>query len=307
MTRHHSVARVVPLSRGQGAALVLVLWFVAAMSLLVVSLTGTARVDVKAAGLTVNEVRAMALADAAIMIALLDLESRPEHMQQAMFRQYPFEAHTIRVELRASSGFVNLNLAPEGTLARFLSVVAALPDTQAEQLAAAIVAWRSPSAVDDLARAYQAAGLRQRPRHGRFEAVEDLLQVAGIDLDLYAKIKSFLTVYGQDAGINIRHAPAEVLAVLADGRMDVAQRVAQALRAGEVGVDTTMLDASLSVSGVGEQFRVESSVDLGGWRFTRTRWVERGSGNSAPWLTLQLETRIGPVTDTADAKVDMNF
>lgn len=307
MTRRHGVARLVPLPRWQGAALVLVLWFVAAMSLLVVSLTGAARVDIKAAGLTVNEVRAIALGDAAIMLALLDLESRPEHMRQAMFRQYPFETHTLQVELRASSGLVNLNLATESTLARFLVVVAELPDTQAEQLAAAIVAWRSPSATDDLVRAYQAAGLRQRPRHGRFETVEDLLQVAGMDLDLYVKIKDFLTVYGQDAGINIRHAPAEVLAVLADGRMDVAQQVAQALRNGEVGVDTTMLDASLSASDVGEQFRIEASVEIGGWRFTRTRWVERGSGHSAPWLTLQLETRIGQVTGAVDATVDMNF
>lgn len=290
--------------RAMGAALVLVLWFVAALSLIAVSLATSSRADTRAAMLQVSQVRAAAVGDAAINMALLAADADPELVENLLELRFDFEGYPVEVIVRPTSGLINLNAAPVELLRDLFSVVGELDLARAESLARSVENWRNPDDGGGSREVYEAAGVPFAPRHGRFEAPEDLLQVLGVDFGLYARIRDLISVQGDASGVNVGVAPLEVLRVLASGRSDVAIGIHDAFRAGEVGVDTTLLQQSHIELGVGDYFRCEARLEIDGVSFLRIRWVSRtaGGGGSVPWSTVSAETKVveDPAASTSD-------
>ena len=274
--------------RQAGAALMLVMWFVAALSIIALSLSAGARIDLRGTSQFVDMARVEALAQTASNLILLEFETDRAAFEQNFRREYQYDGHTLVAEIRPDGAFVNLNSAPRELLLGLFQYAAGLPEDAAEKLAIAVIEWRSPSATGDLTRNYEAAGVQYRPRHNRFEAPEDLLQVLGVEYEAYAKITGLLTVYGSSVGVDARYAPEALLSVLAGGQQDVARQVLLSREGGELDTNLMAMDQALIVRGNdATAYRIDISVTLDGTSYVRRAWYEQGGGgaNNEPWWT----------------------
>ena len=292
----------------RGLALIAVLWLVAALSVLVVGVSASVRAEVRGAQLARAQAEAAALGDAAIQLAVLELRTASSLPTGERRITYEIAGHPVLLTLTPAAGFVNLNSASEALLKDLFLYAAGLSELEAETLAQRILDWRDP---DDAALprgaeldAYLVAGQFVRPRNGPFAVPEDLMQVLGVDFDLYVRIAGFLTVHGNLSAIDPLAAPVGLLTVLAKGDRSVAERLfAQreaAFAAGGDGsdIDTTMLEsAHLGQSGAGP-FRLEARVELGGRVLSRVRWIDlnREGVEGEPWRSLRVEPVRGVMT-----------
>lgn len=126
-----------------------------------------------------------------------------------------FAGGVVYLRILPASGRIDINRAGVQLLT-LLFEYAGFSEEQAEQVAANVVHWRGQSgalvagAVSD--EDYEDAGLAVPP-HRAFYTVEELVQVLGMDLVRYNKIKSLVTVYGS-ARVNALAASDEVLKML---------------------------------------------------------------------------------------------
>lgn len=283
-----------------GYALVAVLWMVSALMLLVSALVFQARTELR----TVTAVRDMALAeargDAAIQMALRFIASDVKQFSAQRSLDVEFDGEGVRVLVTPLNGLVAINTAPEPLLAALFAHGAGLDPATAQTLAQRVIDWRDPDGVA-LPRGgenpeYAAAGVPFRTRGGAFEAPEDLLQVLGMDLETYDKIRGLITVDGGSARTNPLAAPFEVLLVLAQGNAAVAERVAAARDAGQVQVDTTTLMQEFIDQSSSSRFRLKAFVPLGAERaIVRTVTVDAAPPPSSrlPWVVLRSERAHG--------------
>lgn len=267
----------------RGMALLAVLWIVAALSVIAVGLTRSLRDETRAAVLARQQVQALALGDAAIQIALQAFVARREPLRRVTTADVVFQGVSMQVRLMALNGLVDLNTASQPLLQRLFAVAGEVAPETADRLAQALVQWR-----------------QQRDPGGaprRLKAPEDLLRLPGVDYDLYARLAPLLTVDARGSGrINPMMAPVGVLAVLA-GNVDVANQVARARDTGQVGVDTSMFDASLLENTVSRRFRAVASVpmaDAGVVHVIRDIALDARSPDGAPWHIFGSGTRIEP-------------
>ncbi|MDR1854831.1 MAG: general secretion pathway protein GspK [Azoarcus sp.] len=281
----------------RGVALIAVLWMVAALALLVAGMQTMARGQFSEARLHLDAGRATALGDAAIQLAVLDWMSANPAPDRLRHARYGFDNAEIEVEIVPASGYVDLNAAPEALLQALFVHGVGLDADAALQLAQRIVDWRD---VDDEPQphgaetpAYAAAGVKFRPRNGRFVVPEDLMQVIGVDFDLFARIRPFITVWSTGgAGVNPYAASGRTLLVLCQGDGNEARRIAAARDAGQTDIDTVTLDQTfLRAGGMGNVLHVTASIAVGnGRRAVRGRWVlTRAHADGTPWQTIRAE------------------
>lgn len=281
-------------SAQRGLALVAVLWIVAALTLLVGSLTGVARTGVRSAIAVVETARAAALGDAAIQLALLELATDPSAASPYRQRDLVVEGVPVRLRTQSAAGFVDLNGASEELLIDLLVFAGGLDPSAARTLAQRIIDWRDPDDVQAPqgaeAQAYAAAGVSYRPRNARFVVVEDLMQVLGMDLDLYERLRPVLTVWGGQAGVDPAAAGIELLEVLAGGDVQLARTIVARRDQGAPIMDLTTLRHVAAVAPGQRVFRVEAIVALGDSVGRRVRWVSMSRGEwGAPWAALDVQ------------------
>ena len=270
--------------RLHGMALLAVLWIVAALSIIATGTLRTVRTESRAILQARQQVEAQALGDGAIQIALQGLVARNQPLASTSAANIAYRGVPIEVEAMPLNGLIDINTAGVPLLQRLLSVAGGLSAEAAQATAQAIVQTRE----------------RRDARGGpqRFEAEEDLLRVPDVDYDLYARLDGLLTADLQGSGrVNPLAAPFEVLAVLANGDTAVAQRIAAARDAGQVGVDTSALDGSLLESSASRRIRVQARVPLvdGGYvRVSRNVDINARTPNGAPWHTFRMTVRLEP-------------
>jgi general secretion pathway protein K len=224
-------------ARGQrGLALVVVLWVLVLLSLIAASFTYTTRTEVNLTRNLIEAAKAEALADAGINRAILGLMDPDEATRwKADGRVYIFrlggegdeadaganevgpEGSEVRITIQDEIGKIDLNRAQDELLQSLFELAGLDPD-EAAALVDAIVDFRDP---DDLVRLngaedkdYAAAGLPWGAKDAPFEAVEELEQVLGMNLEIYRRVKPALSVFARRPGFNPHFAPAEVLLAL---------------------------------------------------------------------------------------------
>jgi general secretion pathway protein K len=211
-----SAARHSGQKRDDGFILVAVLWILAALATLAVIYSLYAR-ETAAAFLDHNErLQGEALAMSGIELAVYRLTEVPgKHpsLGQFTFRQ---GSAAVEVAFASENSRVDLNFAARDLLAGLFTGLGA--DTQtARDFADRIVAWRTPlaaGAVDTEAPIYQSAGKPYGPRHGPFQAVEEIELVTGLPGAFVDRALPYLTVYSGQAGIDVASAPPPVIAAL---------------------------------------------------------------------------------------------
>jgi general secretion pathway protein K len=105
--------------------------------------------------------------------------------------------------VRAESEKLNLNRARTTDLASLLVGKGGVAPGVAEAIAAAIVDWRDPDSAPLTGGAedqyYSTLTDPYRCRNGPFGLVEELLLVKGVDAAVFARIRPYVTVYGEGA------------------------------------------------------------------------------------------------------------
>ena len=290
-----------PRASQRGVALAILVWFVAAMSLLVAGVMMQARVDIKLAQHHAAKARAEAMADGAITLTMAQismLENRGEFLarNQHLFPQ-ALGGQTVFVSVTPLAGLIDLNQAPEELLAQLFIGAGNIDENVARELATSVVEWRTPrGGVEE-----ESEGMR----HAQFEATEDLLHVPGIDRDLYDAVRDSTYVSRQSRPtIDWLSAPVSVLQSLGmseDEAMEYSrQRIgddAVSLASPEA-IDPTFMGTD-SLPG----FRIDAVVTLDDASFLRRRWVDRSrtGPDGLPWHFFRTEPMRGVQRVNPDA------
>jgi len=206
----------------QGIALVLVLWVLLLLTIITGSFALMARMDRLEAHALLYGTQARLSAEAAINLAVLALRDPDDETRMlADGRVYETEIDGVFLQVKATDerGKVDINATDELTLANlFTGHGMELED--AELLAAAVMDWRDE---DELERvngaeedAYLAAGLELGPANRPFMMTEELLQVIGMEYELYRLLEPGITVFSRANEPDPAFAPVEALMALPD-------------------------------------------------------------------------------------------
>ena len=237
-------------TRQLGMALIAVLWIVAALSIAVGGLVQTLRSETRTVASARRTVELRATGEAAVALALQKMTAPQGGGRLPWLKwEMPYDNKVIVVEAHSLNGFVDINRAGPELLAVLFTIGGEIDASGATALAQATVQARQhPDAVG---------------RAQGFEVIQDLMRVPGFTYDLYAKIKSLITVDAQGGGkVNPQAAPLDVLRVLADGNAARASSMASARSQGGTGMDSTTLRGDFIDSAVGTRYRFQAFVLL---------------------------------------------
>jgi len=271
--------RAAPCRGPRGAALVAVLWTVAALTVLVGGVVQAQRGELRMAQATRSQAAAAALGLAATHRVAQRMVGGALAVQRLIAVDQPVGPQTIAVEVMPLTGLIDLNAAPQELLA-LLFADAGVADAAA--LARRLVDRRG--------------GTAEAPPQP-LETEDELLQLQGLDHDVHARIAGFVTVGAGGAGrVNPLAAPVGVLRLLARGNDAVAARIAADRDSGLAAIDTTRLESAFMDTAVGSRFRCTARVTLGdGSTYAVSSDLDLTPGLGAPWRVLR--TRVHRITD----------
>ena len=277
-----------PLMRG--LALVMVLWIVAALSLMVMSLSQTVRQQIQITAGVSEQVNARALASGAIALALQQMKLKAGNIQRIVTLPVEYAGTNVSVQVMPLNGLISLNTASTAMFMTLLHVAGGLSAPQAARMAQDIVDWRAGRSGDPT----------RHTASRTFESVQDLLQMPGMTYALYERLSPLVTAdtYHQSS-VNPLAAPPSVLTVLTHGNTHIAARIASHRDAGDDTVDLTGLDGSLAQMGATSFYRLTARVALDAGRIFSLSHDVALSGVpllAAPWRTLRTQWQIQPAS-----------
>ncbi len=200
--------------RERGFALLLVIWVLAILSVLAAGFAASTRSETRLTRNLLEAARARALAEAGVARATdALLQADPRVRWRADGTAYPmaFAGGAIRIRIQDEDGKIDLNLSPPELLAGLCAELAIADDTCAA-LVDGVVARRRAAAPP------APAGFRFNPpaaapdrQNAAFTTIEELRQIPEVDAATFARLRPFITVYGQNGRIDPAVAPREVL------------------------------------------------------------------------------------------------
>lgn len=209
----------------RGVALAVLLWFIAALSLMVAGIVLAARVDVKLAQQQTVESRTKAFGDGAVNLVmryLLTLQQNGEYMPgDALVLNFSVFEQSVSARVVPAAGLVAINEASPELWHQLLIFGARLDAAHADELVANIQSWLQPDS--------ESFGVADQPlRRGRFMAVEDLLLVEGMNREILESIRLLISPRIGSAGIALRGAsPAVVRMLMNDDASAASQFLAE--------------------------------------------------------------------------------
>jgi len=188
--------------RARGAALLLVLWLIVLLTTLVGAFALSARIEQIQGRVLSHTVVGDQAARAGLEYALLrlgDLDPQTRWIADGRIYEWSFNGVPLQLRLLDETGKVDLNAADHPLLAGLMVALGA-EAAEAERLAGAIIDWRDPDDLGQVAGAaedpeYAAAGLPYGAKDAPFEAVSELELVLGMPQELAARMADHVTVY----------------------------------------------------------------------------------------------------------------
>ena len=260
----------------RGAALVLVMWLVAAMAVTVGGALALARDEVNLASARLGEAQTFVIGKGIARLAVLDRaldraatdergEVDPAALTRIFKTQYELDGFRIVATVYPASGFVSIAEADPEVWQQLLSGVGALDEGSAASLAQQIVATelQATSAGSGPAGSFQSYSRHRQSRSGVY--VEQLLGVEGMNRGVYDRIRPSISPFNVGSGVDATAAPPEMRAAFGNGIEDES-----ALNAGP------KPDAGASSGYYCVEIEVSTSPSEG---FVQRIWVQsRGSG-----------------------------
>ncbi|MEQ1694521.1 MAG: hypothetical protein ABL901_01655 [Hyphomicrobiaceae bacterium] len=259
--------------RDHGFVLIAVLWFLALLAVIVLTLSQAVRLDIQAKSNLRARTQAEMVADGVVLALAARLTEQVAGLPGTLVAangpsiQCLMDGASVRIAVTDVAGLIDLNTAPVELLARIITGVGE-PAASAEAIATAIGDFRDidddVSAQGAEAREYNSAGRGYGPKNAPFETVEELDQVLGMRPDLLARLRGLVTVHSRSPALDLHVAPPELLRALS-GRADGSE--AERLR---------LADSAGMASGARSRTHA-ISVDVvtqTGGRFSRTATIE---------------------------------
>ena len=224
----------------KGSALLAVLWLVAALSVIALSIAATVRAEVERTTINAEGTRAYFLAKGGIDRAALHIQwgagisqpNRPPRYFQRGIRtlSYRFPSGVVDVDVIPEAAKLNVNRVDLPDLLRMFMALGLAP-FQAEELTAAIDDWRRPAGqgLSPFDSYYLTLTPSFPGRHASLENVEELLLVKGMTPELFygtfvpssgdslvwrPGVRDCLTVYGRSDSVDVNWAEAPTLAAV---------------------------------------------------------------------------------------------
>ena len=215
----------------QGAALVLVMWLVAAMAITVGGALTLARDEVNLASARLGEAKTFVIGKGIARLAVLDRarartatnddgEVDPAALTRVFTTQYELDGFRIVATVYPASGFVSVAEADPEVWQQLLAGVGALDEGSATSLAQRIVETELKATVagSGPAGSFQRYSRNRQSRAGVF--VEQLLGVEGMTRAVYDRIRPGISPFNVGSGVDAAAAPPEMRAAFGSGIED---------------------------------------------------------------------------------------
>jgi len=213
--------------RQRGVVLVLVLWILALLTVMALTLRANQQTEVALSIGHIQQGQGRALALAAVHYAIARLladreaEGRggpePDWLPDGRPNIWRFQGQEITIRVSAERGRINLNVADAGLLGRLMEV-AGIPAGEIPALVGAILDWRdtnhtpqTPGAEDG---DYRLAGKPYGAKDERFSSISELRLLPGMTPAYYQALAPALTVYSMRSSVAADLAPPLVLEAL---------------------------------------------------------------------------------------------
>jgi general secretion pathway protein K len=226
-----------PAGSSRGLALISVLWITGLLAVMAASFASSTRTEVRLARNQEENAKAEALADAGVHRAafgLLDLDPETAWRAGGTAHGFALGEGEVQVQIEDEDGKIDLNGAPLELLAG-LFLALGLPEPEAQTMADRIGDFRDP---DDQPEplgaedpAYLDAGLARGAADRAFGAESELLHVLGMTPELYARVRSNVTVHSGADGVDPTRAPLPVLQALPGMTPDLLEAMLAAMAA----------------------------------------------------------------------------
>lgn len=236
--------------RHLGVALIAVLWIVAALGIIVTGISYSVRSELRQVSMSREMVQSKARAEAAMVLVLQQMSASAERPKRLMTTNLIYEGQAVDVQVMPMNGLIDINNAPAQLLARLFEVAAGVAPQAAEELAQGVLDARAKP--------------DKKGQAVRFDAIQDLLRVPGVDYELYARLAPLITAEAGGSGkVNPLAAPAAVLQAIAGSASTASVAGFIARRENDVaGLDTTMFDGSLVDTAATQRFQLQARVPL---------------------------------------------
>ena len=259
----------------QGAALVLVMWLVAAMAITVGGALALARDEVSLAAARLGEAQTFVIGKGIARLAVMDrararMATSDEGEVDLAARgrvfktQYELDGFRIVATVYPASGFVSIAEADSEVWQQLLAGVGGLDEGSAASLAQQIVdtELEATSAGSGPVNSFQSFSRYRQSRSGVY--VEQLLGVEGMNRAVYDRIRPSISPFNVGSGVDAAAAPPEMRAAFGDDLED------------ESGLDSSLKPDAEAASGYYcVEIEVSTSPSEG---FMQRVWVEsRGS------------------------------
>jgi general secretion pathway protein K len=249
-------------------ALMLVVWFIAGLSVLVAAGVSVSRSDSRLAQLHIAKARVAAAGDGAIQLALAKTIVTKGRSDSTVIKIGELD---VGVNLVPISRLVNINRAPLGVLSPMFQLAAGDGKSSPDELARAVIEWRN--------RAPSSGG-------GVFYSIEDLLRVEGITRTVLDQLQDFVVVgLWAGGGGDWRKPPAFLRNTSASP--DQMRRIV----AGEGDDSRSNASSNNRETALSSVYRADAVINFGNVNWIRRRWV-RMAGNPAsnlPWRFVRTE------------------
>lgn len=282
----------------RGAALILVLWLVASLSLIVMASARGVRQQTQRTALDLERLRTESVLDAAIELTAQRMMSEKTAESWYRIQRLPLGGSDIWVEITPSGGLVDVNVASEALMQALFQRAGNLTPGEAAILTSRVRDYIDP---DDTpggvggaeAAQYRAEGWPSMPRNGALDDLSELRSVLGMTSGLYEIIAPHLGINGQQR-IEIDSAPPALIDVLT-GQPGLGARIHKSPPETRAAVLLTGAAAeffSPARAGGGQTVRLKAFVRTEGDRWwQREAWIDLSErpGNLTPWTMLSLE------------------
>ena len=201
------------LSRQQtGLALVMVLWLVVLLGIIASGHAYNVRTETRLAAMHVQTAKARAAVETGLSFAILQLLAEDLATPwpiDGTVDQILFDDTQIRIAIRDATGLIDLNAAGPDLL-QALTTALNVDKEREQRVVAAILDWRDGDDIKHREGAedsdYVSRGYPWTARNGVFSSVEELRYVMGMTQQLFSEMAPFVTVYSEQAGINLEFA-----------------------------------------------------------------------------------------------------
>ena len=258
------------LKQVRGIALALVLWFVAAMSLLVAGIVSQARIDIKLAQVHAAQSVAVAAGDGATLLFLADLINEEKSGGQFVLEQSnTYQVGLIKVILKVlpSEALLNLRTASVDVLEKLL-VKQGIEASKANIVSENIGSWRNE---------LRYAGRRDSV----LKTLEDILLVQGVDRRIYDAFRDY--AYVGPVSVNRDDLPSIFMPrFLKDVLIETNSFTEEELNTAPL--ENVLLSSS-------RVLRVDAIIEYSGKKWLRRQWVKRGAraGSAIRWKSWRVE------------------